>query len=126
MNETKQEGAKRRRHDFKFKKEATRAWKTSGKTKRDRVVVFSSNYTLYHDFSQRVKATLGIFAQSLENYSIDESFLEFLFGADWGELGVANQTHGAASHGHPRLRGFWDDQGAYQARQSHRKKAAGA
>ena len=55
--------------------------------KRDRVAVFSSNYTLYHDFSQRVKATLGIFAQSLENYSIDESFLEFLPGADWTELG---------------------------------------
>ena len=32
MTETKQEGAKRRRHDPEFKKEPMRAWKTSGKT----------------------------------------------------------------------------------------------
>ncbi len=55
--------------------------------KRDGVTVFSSNYTLYHDMSQRVQATLGLFAETLENYSIDECFLHFKPGADWGPLG---------------------------------------
>ena len=32
MNELKQEGAKRRRYDPEFKREAVRLWKTSGKT----------------------------------------------------------------------------------------------
>ena len=41
------------------------------------VVVFSSNYTLYGDFSARVKATLGTFAEEIEDYSIDECFLRF-------------------------------------------------
>jgi DNA polymerase V len=46
------------------------------------VEVFSSNYTLYGDMSRRVMTTLGRFAYELEPYSIDESFLHFLPGAD--------------------------------------------
>lgn len=39
------------------------------------VAVFSSNYTLYGDMSSRVKAVLSRFTPELENYSIDEAFL---------------------------------------------------
>lgn len=51
------------------------------------VVALSSNYALYGEMSRRVTATLGTFAYQLENYSIDESFLEFLPGVDWSALG---------------------------------------
>jgi len=51
------------------------------------VAVFSSNYALYGDMSRRVKATLGLFAQELEAYSIDECFLRFGRGGDWVDLG---------------------------------------
>lgn len=47
-----------------------------------RVTVFSSNYTLYGDFSARVKATLAAFAEEVEDYSIDECFLRFSPGLD--------------------------------------------
>jgi DNA polymerase V len=40
-----------------------------------RVHVFSSNYTLYGDLSQRVMETLEQFSPDLEIYSIDEAFL---------------------------------------------------
>ena len=40
------------------------------------VAVFSSNYTLYGDMSQRIMGTLASFAQKLEAYSIDEAFLD--------------------------------------------------
>jgi DNA polymerase V len=43
---------------------------------RHRVVVFSSNYTLYGDMSDRVMKTLGSFSPSIEIYSIDEAFLD--------------------------------------------------
>jgi DNA polymerase V len=59
---------------------------------RDRVAVFSSNYTLYGDFSARVLDTLRPFAQEIENYSIDESFLKFSPGPDWPVLGRAIRT----------------------------------
>jgi DNA polymerase V len=39
------------------------------------VSVFSSNYTLYGDLSDRVMITLSQFADQLEVYSIDEAFL---------------------------------------------------
>lgn len=41
-----------------------------------KVQVFSSNYTLYGDMSDRVMQTLGSFVPSLEIYSIDEAFLD--------------------------------------------------
>ena len=43
-----------------------------------RVQVFSSNYTLYGDMSQRVMETLEQFCPDLEVYSIDEAFLSLL------------------------------------------------
>lgn len=42
---------------------------------RNKVAVFSSNYTLYGDMSQRVMEVLGRFAPEVEVYSIDEAFL---------------------------------------------------
>jgi DNA polymerase V len=43
---------------------------------RHGVVVFSSNYALYGDISNRVMLTLSQYAQHVEIYSIDEIFLE--------------------------------------------------
>lgn len=43
---------------------------------RHRVAVFSSNYALYGDMSERVMNTLAAFAPSIEIYSIDEAFLD--------------------------------------------------
>lgn len=41
------------------------------------VSVFSSNYTLYADFSARLNGIYGIYTEEIEVYSIDESFLFF-------------------------------------------------
>ncbi|HTE34875.1 MAG TPA: Y-family DNA polymerase, partial [Chryseolinea sp.] len=41
------------------------------------VAVFSSNYTLYGDMSDRVMQTLSGFCPRMETYSIDEAFLDF-------------------------------------------------
>jgi len=41
------------------------------------VAVFSSNYHLYGDLSQRVMDTLKTFSPSIEIYSIDEAFINF-------------------------------------------------
>ncbi|MDQ6890662.1 MAG: Y-family DNA polymerase [Bacteroidota bacterium] len=45
--------------------------------KKHKVKVFSSNYTLYGDLSDRVMKTLARFAPKMELYSIDEAFLDF-------------------------------------------------
>jgi len=44
--------------------------------KREGVVVFSSNYTLYGDMSRRMNTVYQRFASDIETYSIDESFLD--------------------------------------------------
>lgn len=44
--------------------------------KREGVVVFSSNYTLYGDMSRRMNTVYHAFAPDIEIYSIDESFLD--------------------------------------------------
>lgn len=43
---------------------------------RNQVAVFSANFSLYTNVSQRVMATLQKFAPRLEYYSIDEAFLD--------------------------------------------------
>lgn len=45
--------------------------------KQHNVNVFSANFTLYGDMSQRVMTTLGNYTPELEIYSIDEAFLKF-------------------------------------------------
>ncbi len=42
---------------------------------KNNVKVFSSNYSLYGDISQRVMETLSSFSSEFEIYSIDEAFL---------------------------------------------------
>src|ERR1700730_2448704 len=48
--------------------------------KKHKIQVFSSNYSLYADISDRVMATLSQFSPRQEIYSIDESFLELTDG----------------------------------------------
>lgn len=43
---------------------------------KNRVAVYSSNYTLYGDMSQRVMSTLRTLTSDLEVYSIDEAFVD--------------------------------------------------
>ena len=45
--------------------------------KRNNIHVFSSNYSLYGDISDRVMETLLKFSPNVEIYSIDEAFLSF-------------------------------------------------
>lgn len=58
--------------------------------KEHNIVVFSSNYTLYGDISDRVMKTLAGFVPNLEIYSIDEAFLDMhdLPHTDLLKLGV--------------------------------------
>lgn len=52
--------------------------------KENGVKVFSSNYSLYGDLSERVMETLRTFTPNVEVYSIDEAFLDF-DGIDIGD-----------------------------------------
>ena len=58
--------------------------------KKNDVKVFSSNYTLYGDLSERVMKTLALFIPKIEIYSIDEAFLDMseLMYQDLLQLGV--------------------------------------
>lgn len=53
------------------------AFKIKDLIEQHNVAVFSSNYTLYGDMSQRVMNTLAGFTPDIEIYSIDEAFLGF-------------------------------------------------
>src|SRR5690606_20235821 len=44
--------------------------------KANKVALFSSNYTLYGEMSQRVMNILGTFSPKVEVYSIDEAFVD--------------------------------------------------
>ena len=58
--------------------------------KQHNVAIFSSNYTLYGDLSDRVMQTLATFVPRLELYSIDEAFLDMreLAYEDLPRLGI--------------------------------------
>ena len=45
--------------------------------RRHNVQVFSTNFVLYADMSMRMRGLLSRFTPEIENYSIDESFLDF-------------------------------------------------
>ncbi len=51
------------------------AFKIADFLQKNNVTVFSSNYALYGDLSQRVMGTLSQFTPEIEIYSIDEGFL---------------------------------------------------
>jgi DNA polymerase V len=52
-------------------------FKVREELKQNNVSVFSSNYALYGDLSERVMQILGQFTPNVEVYSIDEAFLNF-------------------------------------------------
>ena len=54
---------------------------------RNDVAVFSSNYTLYDDMSRRAQEVLRPFADRMEVYSIDESFLFWRHECPWQQIG---------------------------------------
>lgn len=51
-------------------------FKIAGRLRRDGVQVFSANFRLYGDISAQVMATLRDFSPRVEQYSIDEMFLD--------------------------------------------------
>lgn len=53
------------------------AFKMEEFLKTNQVYVFSSNYALYGDMSERVMTTIASFVKDIEIYSIDECFLDF-------------------------------------------------
>ena len=59
---------------------------------RNNVAVYSSNYALYGDLSQRVMQTLEQFSPEVEIYSIDEAFLNLDGFADLPELAARIRT----------------------------------
>ena len=54
-------------------------FKVKEQIERHGVAVFSSNYTLYGDMSSRVMETLRPFTPEIEEYSIDEAFLNLAY-----------------------------------------------
>lgn len=58
-------------------KMGTPAYQLKELIERFNVGVFSSNYTLYGDMSNRVMTILSTFVEEMEIYSIDEAFLNF-------------------------------------------------
>lgn len=53
---------------------------------RARVIVYSSNYNLYGDISNRVMTVLSAAAEEIEIYSIDEAFLKFSPGISYDSI----------------------------------------
>jgi DNA polymerase V len=68
----------------------TPAYMSESFFKKNDVHVFSSNYALYGDLSERVMKTLSLFIPRMEIYSIDEAFLDMseLEYADLLKLGA--------------------------------------
>lgn len=66
------------------------AFQYKGLFEKNQVQVFSSNFALYGDMSNRVMEVLGNYSDDIEIYSIDEAFLEFkgYENFDLGEIGL--------------------------------------
>ncbi|MFV5687689.1 Y-family DNA polymerase [Flavobacterium sp. ZT3R25] len=84
------------------------AFKIKELVKEKNVTLFSSNYALYGDLSNRVMAILGQFTPNVEIYSIDEAFLNFdgLNVADYHDYGVQMKTRVQKWVGIPVCIGF--------------------
>jgi len=54
--------------------------------KQHGIRVLSSNYSLYGDMSRRVVETIGGFSPTIENYSVDETFVDFQGFKDYRKL----------------------------------------
>lgn len=64
------------------------AYQIKEEIKKYGIAVFSSNYTLYGDMSNRVMATVGRFVEDMEIYSIDEAFLNLTGFSNIDEYGL--------------------------------------
>lgn len=61
--------------------------------KRYRIEVFSSNYALYNDMSERVMQLLKRYSPNMEVYSIDEAFLDVTCKKNLFDFGVNVRAH---------------------------------
>lgn len=61
--------------------------------KQHDVMVFSSNYTLYHSISQRIMSVLSEYTHQMEEYSIDEAWLNFNGLSDRVNLALKIRHH---------------------------------
>lgn len=95
---------------------------------RHGTAVFSSNYTLYADMSRRVQDVLRMFAQEMEVYSIDESFLRWRGAGpqSWAELGRAIRDTVLQWTGLPVGVGFGPTKTLAKLANQRAKKAPGA
>lgn len=84
------------------------AFKIRELVKEKNVKLFSSNYPLYGDLSNRVMAILGQFTPNVEIYSIDEAFLNFdgLNVLDYHDYGIQMKTRVQKWVGIPVCIGF--------------------
>jgi DNA polymerase V len=84
------------------------AFKIRELVKEKDVKLFSSNYPLYGDLSNRVMAILGQFTPNVEIYSIDEAFLNFdgLDISDYHDYGLQMKTRVQKWVGIPVCIGF--------------------
>jgi DNA polymerase V len=69
-------------------------FKVRQELKAKNIQVFSSNYPLYGDFSQRVMSILKGFTPHVEEYSIDEAFMNFngVMVSDFHDYGIQIKT----------------------------------
>ncbi|CAM4001898.1 Y-family DNA polymerase [Flavobacterium sinopsychrotolerans] len=76
--------------------------------KEKNIQIFSSNYALYGDLSNRVMAILAQFTPNVEIYSIDEAFLNFdgLTISDYHDYGIQMKTRVQKWVGIPVCIGF--------------------
>jgi DNA polymerase V len=65
-------------------------FKIEDKIRKNHVAVFSSNYTLYGDMSERIMTSLEQFSPDVEIYSIDEAFLNL---KGFGRLNLDKYAH---------------------------------
>ena len=95
--------------------------------KKHKVAVFSSNYQLYGDMSQRVMDSLRLFAPDIEVYSIDEAFLrlDHLQPRDLFEYCTTIRARVMQWTGIPVSIGIGPDQGAGESGEPCRQKADG-
>ncbi|MBP6181358.1 Y-family DNA polymerase [Flavobacterium sp.] len=84
------------------------AFKIKELLKEKEVKLFSSNYALYGDLSDRVMSILGQFTPNVEIYSIDEAFLNFdgLSVSDYHDYGLQIKTRVQKWVGIPVCIGF--------------------
>ena len=66
-------------------------FKVKDLVKKNKVKVFSSNYALYGDLSRRVMKVLKTFSPKVENYSIDEAFIDLSFMDEKGIEDYGNE-----------------------------------